>query len=1054
MRYLNKLLVALSLVLPFAAPAGALNSGDIITIAGGGPNNTAALSANLFSPVGVAVDGSGNYYIAADDQHRIFKVDGTGQLTVVAGSGGIGFSGDGGPAISARLASPGDVFVDGAGNLFIADTGNQRIRRVDAASGVITTVAGNGTDGFSGDGGPASAASLSNPSGTALDGAGNLFIADKNNQRIRRVNAATGTITTVAGNGASGFSGDGGPASAAMLNLPDGVALDGAGNLFIADEGNARIRGVDAATGSITTVAGNGVFGFSGDGGPATAASLYVSGGVAVDGAGNLFIGDGQNVRRVDAATGIIDSVAGNGASGFSGDGGPATAASLGGFRGVAVDGGGNLLVADTQNLRIRRVDAATGVINTVAGNGTEGFSGDGGPATYASLDVPDGLAMDADGNIFIADSSNDRIRRIDAATGIISTVAGNGIEGYSGDGGPATAASLDGPERVALDGDGNLLISDDGNRRLRKVDLGTGIITTVAGNGIRGYSGDGGPATAASLNYPYALALDSSGNIIVTDIDSDSVRRIDAATGIISTVAGNGIEGYSGDGGPATAANLNQPAGMAIDSDDNIYFVERNNHVVRRVDADTGIISTVAGNGIEGYSGDGGPAIAASIDRPYGFTIDSDGNFYISDYTNQVVRRIDAGTGIITTVAGNGIQGYSGDGGPATAASLANPLGVMVDSAGNLYISDFRNDRIRVVLASVQGNTATGIDVVVLPEDPAAGTPVTLTFAEVTEAGDTTLTVSATGPSPPAGFLLGTPPLYFELGTSASFTGSVKVCVDYSDTSFDNEASLSLFHEEGGVWMDVTTSLDTVNDIICGEVSSFSPFAIFAANQPPLADAGDGRIVACAGAAGTPITLDGTASSDPEGDPLSYTWTGPFPQGSGTITGASPTVTLPLGTSTVALIVNDGQLNSAPDSEAIIVVAQVTGFVAPLAALVPGLAAPILPDTAFKQGRTLPLKLGLSCGGVALSDVELNSAGKHYPLIAALVKTGAAPLDLATLDLDSGQANDNGLYFRYDTDGSWVYNLKTKGLSIGTYEITIEMPDGQRYTGGFVLNR
>jgi sugar lactone lactonase YvrE len=292
------------------------------------------------------------------------------------------------------------------------------VLREGQATGTITTVAGNGTLGFNGDGGPATAAELYNPQGVAVDGQGNLFVADTYNQRIRRVDHGTGVITTVAGNGTAGFGGDNGPATAAQFNLPAGLSLDGQGNLFIADFFNSRIRRVDHSTGVITTVAGNGTYGFSGDNGQATAAEIYLPAGVAVDGQGNLFIADygNQRIRWVDHSTGVITTVAGNGTQGFSGDNGQATAAQLNQPIGVAVDGQGNLFIADYNNQRIRRVDHSTGVITTVAGNGTPGFSGDAGQATAAELYNPFGLAVDGQGNLFIADRFNHRIRRVQLA--------------------------------------------------------------------------------------------------------------------------------------------------------------------------------------------------------------------------------------------------------------------------------------------------------------------------------------------------------------------------------------------------------------------------------------------------------------------------------------------------------------------------------------------------------------------------------------------------------------------------------------------------------------
>ena len=333
-------------------------------------------------------------------------------IETVAGNGTRGDGGDGGAAVEAQLNYPRDMAVDGAGNLYFADSSNESIRKVDAA-GVISTVAGDRTRGrgYSGDGGAAVGAQLNSPSGVALDGAGNLYIGDHFNQRIRKVDAA-GVISTVAGDGTYGYGGDGGPAVAAQLGNPADVALDGAGNLYIVDGHNNRIRKVDAA-GVITTVAGDGTRGFGGDGGPATAAYLDRPYGVALDGAGNLYIGDEGNerIRKVDAA-GVITTVAGDGTRGFGGDGGPATAAQLSFPHGVAVDGAGNLYIADMFNQRIRKVDAA-GVISTVAGDGTWGYGGDGGAAVAAQLAGPTNVALDDAGNLYIADSGNDRIRRL-----------------------------------------------------------------------------------------------------------------------------------------------------------------------------------------------------------------------------------------------------------------------------------------------------------------------------------------------------------------------------------------------------------------------------------------------------------------------------------------------------------------------------------------------------------------------------------------------------------------------------------------------------------------
>jgi cysteine-rich repeat protein len=330
---------------------------------------------------------------------------------------------------------------------------------------------------------PATSIELIRPEGVALDATGNVFVADTWNHRVRRIDVATGAITTVAGAGVDGFSGDGGPATGAHLAYPSGVAVDGLGNLFIADAGNNRIRRVDTQ-GIITTVAGSGTGGFSGDGGPATSAQLNFPFSVAVDGLGNLFIPDTQNhrIRRVDTQ-GIITTVAGTGSWGFSGDGGPAISAQINFPYSVAVDTLGNVFIADTSNHRVRRINTG-GVIATVAGTGTGGFSGDGGLATIAALDSPAGVALDALGNLYISDRFNHRIRQVNTG-GVIATVAGIGSKGFSGDSGSATAAQLDLPSAVAVGGLGDLFIADSHNHRVRRV--ADGVITTVAGTGDLG---------------------------------------------------------------------------------------------------------------------------------------------------------------------------------------------------------------------------------------------------------------------------------------------------------------------------------------------------------------------------------------------------------------------------------------------------------------------------------------------------------------------------------------------------------------------------------------
>jgi len=671
----------------------------------GGP----ATSAPLGLIYGVALDATGTVHATDADNCVVVKVLPSGILRVVAGNGICGYSGDGGQATAARLYSPQGAAVDTVGNLYIADSRNRRIRKV-TPTGTITTVAGNGQASYSGDGGPATAASLNDPTGVAVDAAGNLYIADHLNNRVRRV-APGGIVTTVAGNGDSGYSGDGGPATAASLYQPWGVAVDAAGNLYIADTRHNRVRKVTPG-GTITTVAGGGAWSSSlGDGGPATAAWLRSPSGVAVDAAGNLYIADRDNylIRKV-APAGTITTVAGGGKrdrygnvlSGYSGDGGPATAASLDDPNSAAVDAAGNLYIGDGGNYRVRKVNSA-GIITTVAGSGSPRCSGDGGPATVALLYYPGAVALDAAGNLYIADESNNRVRKVTPA-GIITTVAGNGNYGYSGDGGPATAASVGSPQGVAVDATGNLYIAENINRyydassnshRIRKV-TPAGTITTVAGNGAWGYSGDGWPATTASLNGPNGVAVDAAGNLYIADWGNKRVRRVTPG-GIITTVAGGG-SADPGDGGLATAASLKSPSGVAVDAAGNLYIADGGAYRIRKVTPE-GTITTVAGNGQQGYSGDGGPATAASLKSTSDVAADAAGNLYIADTLNNRIRRVTPG-GTITTVAGGGAWSSSlGDGGPATAAWLRSPSGVAVDAAGNLYIAEY--ERIRKVLSA-----------------------------------------------------------------------------------------------------------------------------------------------------------------------------------------------------------------------------------------------------------------------------------------------------------------------------------------------------------------
>ena len=467
--------------------------------------------------------------------------------------------------------------VDASGDLFIADRENERVREV-LANGTIETVAGDGDTGFGGDGDLATAATLDEPTGVAVDSSGNIFISDRYNDRVREVEQATGNIITIAGTGAAGYGGDGGAAAAATLDEPTGLALDGSGDLFIADASNNRVREViPAATVVVTAVptttaiiasTPSAPFGQTvtfiatvSTNAPATAAPTggtvtFFDGATSLgtspidDGVATLSdVALGLGLHTVTAAysgdgllflassSGTMTTVAGDGTFDYSGDGGSPTAATLAYLEGVAVDSSGNIFIADTANYVVREVVKATGNIITVAGiPGQAGYSGDGGPATEATLAGPVGLAVDASGNLFIGDIYDACVREVVKATGDIITYAGTGNLGPIGDGGPATDASLV-PEGLAVDASGNLFIADIGNNLVREVVKATGDIITVAGNGTEGSGGDGGPATASELSHPQAVAVDAAGNVFIADVGNDAVREVVHATGDINTL-------------------------------------------------------------------------------------------------------------------------------------------------------------------------------------------------------------------------------------------------------------------------------------------------------------------------------------------------------------------------------------------------------------------------------------------------------------------------------------------------------------------------------------
>ena len=635
----------------------------ITTVAGSGRigDGGPATAAQLSSVQGVAADRWGSLYVADTDNQRVRKISANGIITTVAGTGTAGFSGDGGPGTAAQLNLPYGVAVDLAGYLYIADLGNNRIRRL-SPDGTITTIAGNGHKGTSPDGGAATDAALMTPRNVAVDAAGNLYVSEFEGHRVRKV-SPDGRIWTAAGTGVAGYSGEGGPAPQAQLAFPAGLALDRAGALYIADSQNNRIRKILAA-GTIVTALG---------GSPSTLLAAPLA--VTVDVSGTIYVADSSNVVRSYTTAGKWSDVAGTAVAGFSGDGGPAGKAQTTAVHDLAAGLNGYLYMAD--GVRVRAVDT-NGRITTVAGDGYLHAVGDGGAATDALLFQPSAVAGTGSGVLYIADSGTGRVRQV-SASGTIATLAGG----------------LNSPMGAAADFEGNVWIADTGNQLVRQV-AANGNTQTIAGTGTAGIGPEGGPAWQTALRSPRGVCLDHAGILYIVDTANHRVLEVQW-NGVIATAAGNGAPGDAGDGGPARLAQLNQPSACALDAAGNLYIADTFSHRIRKVTA--GTITTVAGTGSAGLSGDEGPAVEATLSAPRGVAVDDSGDVFLADSGNHRIREITP-DGVIHTIAGQNGAGFAGDGGLAANAQLNSPGGLFLDNAGALYVADTNNNRIRRLVA------------------------------------------------------------------------------------------------------------------------------------------------------------------------------------------------------------------------------------------------------------------------------------------------------------------------------------------------------------------
>ena len=648
---------------------------------------------------------------------------------------GIGYR-DGVPAQTADAGWPMGVVRSVAerwfGELIVIDYQAHRLWRIDQ-DGILHSLAGDGIPGNSGDGGPASAARFFGPHDLTQDKQGNLYLSDLGNQVIRRIDGRTGIITRVAGSGKVGRGGDGGPALEAEMDTTCGVAVDDAGHLYLSSEWANNIRRVDAQTGIITLFAGQdarfylpepsagraytspraSLMGYHGDNGPASAAAFHHPEHLAFDSQGNLFVCDNSNdrIRKIDRQTGLITTVLGNGQRASNGDGGPAVAASTLMPDAICLDAHDNLYVGEKYGYRVRKVDAHTGIVTTLVGNGVPGFGEEGLPGAQTHCNsVESGIWADPDGTVFWGDCSG-RLRRYDGQSGIVTTVLGGlGVH----DGEVATAAFINGPGGLAVGPNGHLYVADVWNQRIRMIDMDAGVISTIAGNGARAYGGDNGPATAAYLGNPHDVAVDSLGRVLIADTRHGRIRRIDL-DGTIRCIAGttlpwDGGEGRwdKGDGGPAISACIAHVEAVAVGPNDDIYLGDSAVGRIRKIDAQTGIITTVVGVGLPGYSGDGGVATQARIGAPTVIRFDAAGNLYFTDRAYHVVRKVD-GAGMITTVVGCGEAGFSPDGTPAQQAKLDQPYGLAIASDGTIYVADSRNNCVRRVTAQGLLETVAG---------------------------------------------------------------------------------------------------------------------------------------------------------------------------------------------------------------------------------------------------------------------------------------------------------------------------------------------------------
>ena len=985
--------------------AGAFPLGD------GGP----ATSALLFFPTAAIPDGAGNLYILDSDNGRIRKVapggtistfalvpapgfdlkmgaDGSfyvgleggvlkyspsGNLTVLAGSGTYGHSGDGGLATNAEVGDVFAVAVDTAGNVYFTETSpaGDYIREV-TADGKIHTIAGVAGYGYNGDNLTATSAALNDPSGLAVDNSGNVYVADSGNSRIRKFTVG-GTISTIAGNGSYGQPGNGG-ALAMSFGWPVGLCLDSAGNIYTADSDYDVILKI-APGGPMSVVAGNyWEFGSPGDG-PATSASLETPSNVSVDAAGDVFtVEDTHRVRKI-TPTGNLTTVAGK--LHFAGDGGPAVSALLNMPDDLALDSQGNVFIADGFNYRIRKV-GTDGNISTWGGTGVPGAPSNGKSASAVPMPYVFAMTPDTVGNLYLAVGYG--VLKVTPA-GIITNIAGTGAQGNTGDGGAAKSATFEAVTGIAVDAAGNIYVADSGANRVRVIAANTGIINAFAGSGTEGFSGDGGLATGAQLDlYPQAmivqtpLAVDAKGNVYIGDVNNNRVRMV-STNGIITTVVGNGRFGVPTDGAQAASAPFSDAVSMSVDGAGNLYVSSYTFEEIYMISG--GAIRHIAG-GAANMPADGMPAVGATF-RSDGLKIDGNGDLYAASTNSNMVFKLILNAPTAFTVAGGNNQ--TGQAGQA----LANVLKVQLMGRAGTGVAgvtvNFAVTSGTATLSAPSTQTdASGTAGVGVTMGPNAGTVVITATAPGT--GMTALTFTETATTPPP--VCAVPqPLVTSVNSAGDFGGSPTFApgswLEIKGTNLAQSTRPWQGTDFSGV--NAPTSLDGVSVTIDGKnafVSYISPQQI---NVEAPADGASGPValvVTVAACPSAPVTVQEAASAPGLLAPSSFN---------------------PAGTQYLVAVFPDGTFVGNPN-------------------LIPGVAfRPAAP------GDTITA-YGIGFGGVTPAIAPGTITGVQNSLGNVTASFGSTPAAVGYAGLEPGVV---GLY---------QFNVTVPNVPDGDYPITFQM--------------